>query len=369
MIERIQDGARTVREHGRALAGRGRTTLNDVFRVLEDLYLSEAARGQRLRAFWNAADAIEVLPNRRLIERSPEIVAYCTREALGEIGKAASDGSRDAWRQLSREAVAASQRYRAAAELPGGDPKSALDGLLAAIEDLDQFHKSESDANARAIHNLVFQVTGARLVGPDDAARQFSKLLGQLNGIAHGSGSWDEVSALRSDAAKLLRRLFSPPDSHLVVLETLAAITDPTDADVVTLEVEISNQHHVRYFLERIPSCAWLDRLGPHAMLAPPATGEPWPVGHPAQRLGSVCPAEFAAWLTVAASAWGAQASAAAHIGSAALPTGEHSHALLLFLLRLHPKDEGMRRVVSRAVLGADPTTDFVADASEMLLE
>lgn len=107
------------REYGRALVGRGRTALDDVFRVLEDLYLSDGARAERLRSFWGAADAIEALPNRRLIRRSPEIVAYCTPEALGEIGRAASDGSRGAWRDLSREVVRASERYRVAQTCQG----------------------------------------------------------------------------------------------------------------------------------------------------------------------------------------------------------------------------------------------------------
>lgn len=359
----------SLREYARAITGRGRTALNDVFSVIGDLYVTDEPRRQRLRSFWQAAEAIEVLPVRRLITRSPEILAYCTREALGEIGKAALGGSARTWRHISRDVVAAAEAYRVARELPGSDPARALNALMASVGELEDFHKSETDSNARALHNLVFQVTGARLVGPVDAARQFSRLLKQLNDVAHGSGSWADVMRMRQEASVLLRRLFSPPDTHLAALDALASAPAPTAEHVASLQQEITNQHHVRYFLERIPSCTWLERLGPHEMLAPPSRlGEPWPVGFVADRLGRKFPKEFAEWLTIGSNKWGGDPVATAHLAAAALAAGEESHALLLSLLTRHPADQDLKRVIRRAVLEADPTLDFVMKASELLL-
>ena len=70
--------------------------------------------------------------------RIGEVIAYCVREALVEIPRAAGveEGQ---WKQISRRVVDARKRYEQARGLTGMDEQRALEDLLRSIDALEKF--------------------------------------------------------------------------------------------------------------------------------------------------------------------------------------------------------------------------------------
>jgi hypothetical protein len=84
--------------------------------------------------------------------RQAGAAAYCVREALDRL--LPPELGRPRWQELSAEVVAAKRIFEAARGLPGTDEAGALDQLLAAIGELEEFRRT-TKAGMRAA-SLVF---------------------------------------------------------------------------------------------------------------------------------------------------------------------------------------------------------------------
>lgn len=349
------------------LIGRGSLPQPGVFDYIQSHFLEEPGRS-RFVTFWRTADAISALPNRRLIPRLPEAYAHCLRESLGEIPKS---GQREAglWREVSRSVVAARVRYEAVRNLPGPDEAEALRALLEAIDSMKEFHDGTA-ADVRGLTNLIFEKTGARLIdiSPHPAVA-FYKVREKLQQIAHSAGGWEQVLNLRDQALAELSRLFNPPDVQLKELEHLAAISQPMDQEIARAIAIVTNEHHLRVFVDGMTDAGWLQAMGPHAILAPSKYSESWPVVRLVVRLASAHGPELVTWLESALARWGSDPNAAIQVAVASRVLGPLGHPLILELLERHSGNRGIRTQAEIAIDEADPTSDFVTEALRYIFE
>lgn len=347
----------------------GRGTFPDpvVFKYIQTHFLEEPARS-RFGEFWLTAESIAGLPNRSLIPALPQAYAHCLRESLGEIPKS-GQGDPNRWRDVSRDVVEARQRFEAVRGLPGADEGGALDALLAAVDEMEAAAHQDQGAAVRGLTNLIYKKTGARLVKMDpDPAVAFSRIKKELTRMAHGSGSWCEALALRDRAVAELARLFRPPDIQIQGLEALADVSSPSAQDVSELESIITNEHHLRFFFQRLPDADWLKALGFHELLAPSSHGGGWVVVPFVARLADTSTDDLVEWLAGAYGEWANLPQAAAAIAAAVRVLGKSGEELLLRILTEHPHDEGVRWQASLAVSDSDPSSEFVTEVAEMLL-
>jgi hypothetical protein len=222
---------------------------------------------------------------------------------LDEIWKA-GQRSGGPWRELSRAVVTARDRFEAARGLAGDEEEAAFNEMLLAIDAMATIHASDP-AEVRGLTNLIFEKTGARLVGmTPHPARAFHEIKADIASLAHSSGSWEEAIALRNRAVAELARLFKPPSDHIEGIRDLALVTAPGIEAIEHLESIITNEHHLRLFLAEIPDLGWVLALGTRQILAPSPHGGAWPAISVVERFADTHPDELIAWLTNAYGAW-----------------------------------------------------------------
>src|SRR6266540_6813472 len=247
--------------------------------------------------------------------------AYCVREALDRL--LPRELGRPRWQELSAQVVAAKRSFEAARGLPGTDEAGALDKLLAAIDELEEFKENDQGKYVRRLAGLLEARAGVPPLS--GALRNYQHLLNELNSDAvHRSASVGQVRELLGRALTLLWTVFAPFQLRRPELEALAQLSDPGEDDVQRLLDLCSTPHHLSYFMQHVVAPEWLFLLMPHGVLAPPAPGAPWPVGVAIPRLGRSHPQNVARWLEQAYRHWGGSEAGAAYVATLArdcLPT------------------------------------------------
>ena len=335
--------------------------------LLEHLRVEFGQDGQR------AADLLEDA-HAQLVARTParrirEIVGHCLREAMKAILDSVDSGESGRWRHLSREVVDAGRRYERAEGLPGEDFEGARRDLLARIDHLRRFHDEGQGLHEKRLIEVVVRRTGTEpLSAGTRPVRTYQNLLGRLNTTAHGGTTQESAEELWSECTAILRRLFLPPDIRRPELEGLAEIPQPAIADTEAVVGLVSSPGHLRYFLGKVESPAWLEALGEAGVLDPTNSDGAWPPHAAAARLAKRYPAEVAAWLQNMYRSCGKSPVAAAHIVRAAGDAGEPALSLALAAAMDHPEDH---RVLPFAVLAAekaDASSALVADLADVIL-
>ncbi len=315
------------------------------------------------------ADAHAHLVSNTPTFRLREVVAHCLREAMKEI--LASVGSRGSgrWRDLSRGVVEARKRYGNAVGLPGEDAEGALRDLLARIDDLGQFHDEDEGLHERRLIAVVVSGTGtAPLSAGTTPVRDYQNLLGHLDRAAHGGTTqWNAVD-LWAECTAILRRLFLPPEIRHAELERLAQIAHPTLDDTTAVLGLVSSPSHLRYFLGKVASPAWLEALGAARVLDPSDTDDPWPPHAAVARLAERYPYEVAAWLHDMYQSHGTSPGTAADMSNAALRAGGPSLSLILKIVRDHPEHGAVLLFGIQAAEQAEAADALVEDLADLIL-
>ena len=328
--------------------------------LLEHLRVEFGQHGRR------AADLLEDA-HAQLVASTPahrlrEVVAHCLREAMKEILDSVDSGAVGRWRDLSREVVEARRRYGMAVGLPGEDAEGALRDLLARIDDMSRFHDEGQGLHERRLIAVVVSRTGTEpLSAGTEPVRTYQDLVDRLSTAAHGGTAQESAEELWAECSAILRRLFLPPDIRHAELERLARIVQPAGADIGAVLGLMSSPGHLRYFLGKVESPAWLEVLGEAGVLDPTDTDGGWSPHAAAARLAERYPAEVAAWLQDMYRLYGTSPVAAAQIVRAAAAAGGPALSLALGAVKGHQED---RRVLISGVLAADQ-----ADASSALVE
>jgi hypothetical protein len=320
-------------------------------------------------------DAVQFLRTaRRLVAEDPAgelpraaaAAAYCVREALQRL--LPPESGRPRWRELSGEVLEAYRRLRTVRGLPGVDAVGALEQLLTAIGQLEEFKEREQGQHQRRLVGLMETRTGAPPL--DAPTREYQRLLGELNRHAvHASVvSVEQVQELLGRALALLRMVFAPFQLRQPELDALAQLQNPSQEDLQRLRLLCSTPHHLSYFMQHVAAPAWLWLLTPLGVLDPPAGGL-WPVRFAVEHLAATHPKEVAAWLEDVYARWGGTESGAAYLTVAARDCLPAASATLLRALHDYPRTHWIRVQAVSALAVMDPGSDFIDSAAEALLD
>ena len=301
--------------------------------------------------------------------RLREVVAHCLRQAMTSILDSVRSGEAGGWRHVSREVVDARRRYGMAAGLPGEDAAGALRNLLSSIDDLSRFHDEEEGQHERRLIAVMMSRTGTMpLSAGANPVRDCQDLLRRLNRAAHGGTVQESPEELWAECAVILRRLFLPPEIRHAELERLAQIAHPTTDDTGAVLGLVSSPGHLRHFLGKVASPAWLEALGATGVLAPPDTDGPWPPHAAVARLAERYPGEIAAWLKDMYQSHGTNSVAATAICHAAVEAGGPALGLLLTAVRDHQEHAWIVTSGVRAAERAEASDALVEDLADVIL-
>jgi hypothetical protein len=325
--------------------------------------------GQRALEFVTTArDHIENGVDRS--PRTPETVVYCLREALKSITMSQARGEGGEWRKVSRRVADAKRRYTIAFEtnLPGTDPDAALADLLAAISDMEEFHKSEGVHQRRLIAVIVDRTGAFPYESGTEMVRAYQQLLGDLDNGLHDRVDAAAAIELYNRSTGLLRRLFLPPQDRNAELDALAAVQQPSSDDLSRLRQLVVSPQHLQRFLQNLTTTAWLDKLSDSTFLDPPAGEGSWPGFAAAEALIPTDPAGIVNWLSTMYQRCGPNPAQAWYIFRAGTDAGELAHPLLLRALRDHAAFHPVREVASWFLDSCEPAGQIVADMADILL-
>lgn len=334
--------------------------------VFEYLIAEYGEPGGRAVGFLRTAIALLQLPSKEA-ERLAEAAAYCLREAMTGIPKAAAHEEGD-WREAWRGVEDATRRFEIARGMPGEDQQVALGSLLRAIGEMEDYFRRDK-LHQRRLIALMVQRTGA---GPlklsPDPIREFQDLMETLNGALHGSTSPQDARGYLDRCLALMAQLFTPPDVRLPRLDELAAKADPDDEDVDLLSRLMSSHQHLDYFLRKVVSPRWLILLGSRGVLDPPDGPGRWPVSRTVERLGENHSGELAEWFETMIPSWTKSDVQTAYVGEAVRLLGSSGHRQLLRLVREHPGLNFVCLQICLAIDAATPSDEFVMQAADTLL-
>ncbi len=299
--------------------------------------------------------------------RLPETIAYCLREAMVALLDAAPAlPSPGRWRDLSRAAVQAKTRYDlAAAGTPGQDVDEALDGLLAALERIDEFHRAEVRGQQQMVA-IIVDWTGSEPLDSVDIARQYQKLLQRVQGKLHGDLDSEDAVELHSDVMAILRRAFTPAEVRFEQLEALAQLDAPSPADIEILRGLLVTPEHLRRFCRAMTSPRWLVALQESTILDPPLDGY-WSAGAVVDALAATHPAEVAEWLAVLYRR-GNGPEQIWQLARAALDLAAHGRPLILQCVRDYGDLSAVRMLARQSVEDCDPADIYVDELAQVLL-
>ena len=252
--------------------------------LVEHLTTEFGDHGHRAVEFLGTAAALlesdEPAPPRR-----PECIAYCLREALTTLPESSGLRGGGEWRKLSRTVVDAKRRFEQVRQLPGEDADGALRDLLDSIDAMESTHTDKSIHQRRLIEVMVARTGVEPLAVGTNPVSDYQDLIKRSHDSLHGAASLETVEALWDDAVAVLRRLFLPPDARHKDLTWLAALREPTQADVDKLMPLLASPNHLHFFLARVSSPEWLELLEPAGLLDPLPGLAPWPVTAAVERL------------------------------------------------------------------------------------
>ena len=187
-----------------------------------------------------------------------EMVAFCLREAFGEILKRSLVGGGE-FKELSRRVVDAKKELDDSGESSGGIPLASLDELWEAIDALDRFHRNQEDLAVRQLREVVLNRAG-RILLPGQVER-FRDVRRRANRGLRKNLSVSEAQRLWSDGVDLLGQLFMPPTHRFVEIETLARRDPPSPDDVASVVGLLSGADLVGWFFSKVNSPVWLEAL------------------------------------------------------------------------------------------------------------
>lgn len=263
-------------------------------------------QGARAAQLLQTAEALMASPSSA--PRIGEAIAYCIREALVEVPRAAGV-EEGRWRHISRSVVTAQTRYVRARGLTGMDEKQALEDLLKSIDDLAALHHQDS-IHVERLRQIIRLRTGVDpLTHNRHVLAEYQQLLDDIQGMVHPTTAGNPItveaaSACHKPALDILSRLFLV-DPRIVRLTKLAALEQPTDADVDILRANLITPHDLRFFASSVSSPTWLDLLLDKGLLEPPQDpNETWPAAMMLDRLREDHGAALATWLEKAWARW-----------------------------------------------------------------
>ncbi len=309
--------------------------------------------------------ALDLLSSNWETPRKHEAVAYCLREALLRI--LAKFGLQDGqeWRHLSRAVVNASETYKDAILVSGEGGQSALNALLRSVDDMKRFHDEASSRQNQVIRAIANR-TGSRISEQSDAVRRHQQLLDRLNEGLHRQCCAADSLELWADTIAILRQLFLPPDKRHIELDKLAQLESPDNAAVEKVRGLLVTSNHLRYFMSRVVSFAWLELLG--SELSPPEPGTPWAGFSAVGKLGSSHPEEVTGWLGRLYRDCKSEPGKAWYVVRAALDLGGTAAiALVLEAVSTHPHDRALLLLGLWAVESVEPTEESVEHFADVM--
>lgn len=326
--------------------------------LLDHLVVEFLDHGRRAVEFLRSAD--ELLSIESAPPQQPALIGYCLREAMKAIPESQNLGGGGAWRKRSRAVVEAKQRFELVRGLPGEDRDSALQDLLAQIDDMALTHKQEGIHQQRLIAVMVNRTGTQPLTAGTAPVRIYQDILGRLDAAVHETVSLAEARQLWVDCLAILRQLFLPPEARHRELDALAELDTPGNADAGRLLELLAAPNHIGYFFERIRTPRWLDLLDSSGVLEPPVGHGAWPVFAAVKHLHAEHSVDLAATLDKMFTRWGSNPQQAWYIARAAVDLGSDGNAVVLRALRRHADVAGIRHLAAWAAQNADPSDGFV---------
>jgi hypothetical protein len=323
-------------------------------------------RGQDAVQFLTTAQRLVAQDPAGELPRAAAAAAYCIREALQRL--LPPESGQPGWRKLSNEVLDAKRRLEAIRGLPGTDEAGALEQLLTAIGQLQEFKEREQGQHQRRLAGVMEARTGAPPL--EVPLREYQRLLGEINRSAvHGSASPEQVRELLGRALSLLRMAFAPFQLRQPQLDALAQLPDPSDEDVQRLRSLCSTLHHLSYFMQHAVTPQWLWLLTPEGVLDPPASGGIWPARFAVERLAATHPQEVAAWLEDMYATWGKTETGAAYLALVARDCLPAAAPTLLRALRDYPRTHWVRAQAAGALKVMDASSRFIEATADVLLD
>ena len=198
--------------------------------------------------------------------RVGEIVAFCVREAFGEILKRSSIGGGE-FKELSRRVVETRKNLDDLEASPDEKHLGGLEELLEAIDALDRFQREQEDLAVRQLREVVLNRAGRVLLSGH--VERFRGVRRRANQGLRKAMSVSDTRCLWSDSVRLLGQLFMPPSQRLVELEALARLDSPTAEDVESVVGLLSGPDLVRWFFSNVKAPTWLGALEKSEHLQP----------------------------------------------------------------------------------------------------
>ncbi|MET8165714.1 hypothetical protein ABZT34_15895 [Streptomyces sp. NPDC005329] len=325
--------------------------------------------GRRAASFLRSARALIDLADGSVPEHG-SLIAYTLREAMKAIPSSQSGaGSGGEWKILSREVVEAKQQLLAAAELTEEDREIALQQLVSKIDALDIFHKQDAVHQRRLIAVIVNR-TGTQPLSAGGVApiSAYQKILNRLDRGLHGGITITAARALWRDCVNILRQLFTPPDIRLAELDDLAHLNNPNSENLEILKQLVVSPYHLRRFLGKLDSPAWLNILVETSLLDPPPEHQGWPMFAAVDSLKAGHSPELAPVLDKIARRFIHSEVATWYPARAALDISEHGHAILKLCLKKHPRSAPISSFAISAAEKPDATGDFVEFVANIVL-
>jgi len=335
--------------------------------LLDHLIVEFLDHGQRAVDFLRSAGGL-LSTRPELLPQQPALIAYCLREAMKAIPASQDTGGGGQWRTKSREVAEAKQRLEMIRRLPGQDSNGALQALLARIDEMALTHEQDRVHQQRLIAVIVNRTGAQPLASGTGPVRTYQDVLDRLDRAVHGTVTLEEARQLWVDCLAILRQLFLPPDTRYRELDALAALDSPSEADVPALLALLAGPNHLRYFLSRIQTPAWLDLLDESGVLQPPAGRAGWPVFAAVERLRDEHAADLAAALARTFDRWGSDPQRAWYLARAAVDLGSCGNELVLRAVRQHPTSPGISDLAVWAAEKANPSDEFVQLVADHVL-
>ena len=304
--------------------------------ILNRLTKDFGDRGVRAAQFLKTAETL--VASHPSAPRIGEVIAYCTREALVEIPRAAGVDEGQ-WKQLSRKVVEARMRYERARGLTGMAEQQALQDLLQSIDDLGPLHGRDS-IHVEGLREIIRLRTGVDpLTHSSNALIEYQKLINDVNDMVHTPAGGNPVTVEAAGqclqrAFDVLSRLFLV-DPRMEQLQRLAALEQPTGVDVGPLSANLITSHDLRFFASSVISPVWLDLMLDHGLLElPEDPSEVWLATMMLSRLRDGHGKAIADWIEKAWVRWSATELGLIALATAAHQAGQNGREVLLRCLQ-----------------------------------
>lgn len=338
--------------------------------ILNRLTKDFGDRGARAAQFLKTAETLVQTPSSA--PRIGEAVAYCIRESLVEIPRAANIEEGE-WKRLSRYVVDARTRFDLSRGLSGMDEQQALQDLLRSIDDLAAFHKQDN-IHLSGLREIIKSRTGVDpLEHNANALNEYQKLINHVNGIVHAPASNTPISieaagACLQRAIDVLSKLFLV-DSRIGRIQDLSSLETPTEFDVQDLSSILITPHDLRLFASFVTSPIWLDLMLDNGLIEPPDDlNQVWCLPVMISRLKIDHGESIEPWLQKAWSRWSSTEKGLIAVATAAHEAGIPGRNILLQCLRRRPDLPQICFVAGWEFDDMDPSDPYVYEFANILL-